>query len=147
MSARQTSACLELRHVWSTDPGNFITWRRFCPTFTVVNPGTNHVSAGSFGLPLPECTSVPSWWPTPDGWGRVTASFGSDCGTDCPSLGVFYDQWSYFLCRRRSGVEQPSALSDVISVLSGSPKTSWNSSIYPSRHSKTFLPTFDQHQT
>jgi len=58
------------------------------------------------------------------GGGRVTmtASFGSDCGTDHPSHGAFYDRLSRFLSRYRSGVEQPSALDDVISV--GFPKAS-----------------------
>jgi len=58
------------------------------------------------------------------GGGRITAmaAFGSDCGTDHPSHGAFYDRLSRFLSRYRSGVEQPSALDDVISV--GFPKAS-----------------------
>jgi len=53
----------------------------------------------------------------------ATAVFGGDCGTDRPiSHCAFYDRRSCFLCRCRSGVEQTSALGDVISVPSGFPR-------------------------
>jgi len=72
---------------------------------------------------------------TPGGGGRVTAtaSFGGDCGTDRPSHGAFYDRRSRFLCRCRTGVEQPSALGYVISVPSGFPEASLVSFIYSNR--------------
>jgi len=58
------------------------------------NPGTNHVSAGGFGVPLSKwtCTTVPCWWPSPGGRGWITATtaFGGDCVTDRPSHGAFY---------------------------------------------------------
>jgi len=101
----------------------------------VANPGTNYVSSGGFGVPLSEwtCTTVPCWWPSPGGGGRVTATavFGGDCGTDRPSHGAFYDRRSRFFCCCRSGVEQPSALGDVISVPSGFPKDSFIYSVLP----------------
>jgi len=42
----------------------------------VANPGMNHISAGGFGIRLSEwtCTTVPCWWPSPGGGGRVTAT-------------------------------------------------------------------------
>jgi len=104
-------------------------------TSLVVNPGTNHVSAGrGYGVPLSEwtCTTVHCWWPSPGGGSRVTATavFSGDFDTDRRSHGTFYDRRSRFLCRSRSGVEQPSsALGDVISVPSGFPKTSLDSSM------------------
>jgi len=78
----------------------------------------------------------------PGGGGRVTATalFDVDCGTDHPSHSAFYYQRSRFLCRCRSGVEQPSALGDVISVPSRFPKTSRQFYLLaPSRHTNTFL--------
>jgi len=69
---------------------------------------------------------VPQYLASPGGGGRVTATaaFGGDCGTDRPSHGASCNRRSRFLCRCRAGVEQPSALGDVISVPSGFPKTS-----------------------
>jgi len=56
------------------------------------------------------------------GGGQVTATavLGGDCGTDCPRNGAFYDRRSRFLCRCRSGVEQPSAVGSL-SVTSSAP--------------------------
>jgi len=113
---------LQIQEIWSRDAAA----ARPSP---VANPGTNHVSAGGFGVPLLEwtCTTVPCWWLSPRGGVhvKVTASFSGNCGTDRLSHGAFYVRWSRFLCLCSSGVEQPSALSDVISVPFSFPKTSW----------------------
>jgi len=101
MLARQTSVCLErcgasylqIQEIWPLDA-------TAAQLSLDPNPGTNHVLAGCFGVPLSECTcnTEPCWWPSPGGGGRVTAtaSFSSDCGIDHPSHGAFYDWWSHF---------------------------------------------------
>jgi len=60
------------------------------------------------------------------GGGQVTATaaFGGNCGTDRPRNGALYDRRSRFLCRCRSGVEQPYAVGYVISAPSGFPEAS-----------------------
>jgi len=77
MSARQTSVCLErcgasdeqIQDIWLSDAAA-------ARPSLVANLGTNHVSAGDIGIPLSEwtCTTVPSWWPSPCGGGRVSAT-------------------------------------------------------------------------
>jgi len=50
---------------------------------------TFRLAPGGFGSPLSEwtCTTVPCWWPSSGGGGRVTATaaFGGDCGKTRPS--------------------------------------------------------------